>query len=162
MTRILTTIHLSDIQKETLAKVKAAASPEMAWETIYKGPDDTDNNMAGARDVLGDLGLLTIGEGTIELTSKGEDVMRGANLLDDMGELTDEGRELAGRGTDEKSTAAPPPATPPMGGAEGGLPPLDQNNPFPMESLQLFNSVYLDATEIEKMKKIQPSFNPKK
>lgn len=135
MARILTTIHLSDIQKEVMAKVKTAPTEQVAWEEISNTASEIDQNFAAARDMLGDLGLLTIGDGELSVTDKGEEVMKDENLVDEMGELTDEGLALA----DTERGEHPPE------GIEG----------FPTESLSLLRTIHEDAKAYEHMKKFK-------
>mgnify|MGYP006928188645 CR=1 FL=1 len=101
MTRILSTIHLSDIQKEVLAKVKAAPNSHMAWEVIQNTESSIDDNFAGARDALADLGLLDVQDGTVEITQLGQEQMTKENITDETGELTDSGNDLAGQDRNE-------------------------------------------------------------
>lgn len=141
MARILTTVHLSDLQKEVLAKVHAAPTPQVAWEEISGAAAIVDDNLAAARDVLGNLGLMVVGDGTLEVTPNGEEVMKDENLIDDMGELTEQGQELAGinrdAGEQKPGGEEQPAPEPEMGGEEDlGL---------PMESLTLLRSIHEDA-----------------
>ncbi len=149
MTRILTTIHLSDIQKEVLAKVKAAQSPQMAWETIQRSSANIDNNFAAARDVLGNLGLLKVGEDEIEVTDKGLEVMNDENLTDEMGEMTDEGRQLADIDRSEKPAPAgqqqqAAPLEEDMGMGDEGMEDMDLG----LESFNLLKSINEDANNM--------------
>lgn len=144
MTRILTTIHLSDIQQEVLAKVKAAPTPHVAWSTIAVSAEAFDQNFAAARDVLGNLGLLNVGDGTLEITDKGLEVMNDENLTDEMGELTDQGRALADIPRDEAPTQQNvPSAEQPASDQElGGL---------PMESMTLVRAINENANLPKKL-----------
>lgn len=144
MARILTTIHLSDIQKEVLAKVKASPTSQVAWEEVTNAAHDVDQNFAAARDVLGNLGLLEVGDGTLEVTNKGEDVMRDENLTDDMGELTDEGRTLA---SIDRAAIPNQPEAPP----DGANPNQDEFGGLPMESLSLIRDLNERAEETIKL-----------
>lgn len=132
MTRILTTLHLSDIQKQVLAKVKASPNPQIAWEEISSAANDVDENYAAARDILADLGLLQVGEGTIDLTDKGLQSLKDANLVDDMGELTDEGTKLAAVGNEDDEAQRPAYDIDAMGAVDDtdgvddmGMPPME-------------------------------------
>lgn len=140
--RILTTIHLNDIQKEVLAKTKAAPTPQVAFEEIAGKPERIDDNFASARDALVDLGLLTQGEGALEVTDEGLEVMKDENIVDDMGNFTEEGDELVGRERGKE------PAVTQQGGEEGagmtpGLPaePQAGGTGFPMEGLELIREM---------------------
>lgn len=159
MTRILTSIHLSDIQKEVLAKVKAAPNTTMAWEEIIGVSADVDNNYAAARDVLGNLGLLKVGDGELEVTQKGEEVMKDSNLIDDMGELTDVGRELASNNTQQAQQSAQP--NPPaednfdMGGGDMDGNDMGGMGDFSLESISLIRELNQRILEEDAMARIQ-------
>ena len=152
MARVLTTLHLSDIQKEVLCKVKASANPQLAWEEISGAADTVDDNFATSRDLLGNLGLLTVGDGTLEVAEQGEQVMKDENLTDESGELTEEGRALAdiprGEGEKQEQAAAQAPAP---GGEEDmgmGMPPEgggEEEMGLPLESLKLIRSLQDEA-----------------
>jgi len=113
--RILTTIHLNDIQKEVLAKTKAAPTPQVAFEEISGKPEQIDDNFAAAKDALVDMGLLTQSDDTLEVTERGIQVMKDENLIDDMGEFTEDGNELVGK---ERGREPSPEEI--AGGPEGG------------------------------------------
>lgn len=123
---------MNDIQKEVLAKVKAAPTPQVAFEEIAGKPERIDDNFASARDSLTELGLLEQGEGTLEVTDKGLEIMKDENIIDDMGDFTEEGDDLVGkeRGKEpavtqqgaEGGAGMTPGLGPEAQGAEGGLP----------------------------------------
>ncbi len=108
MARIITTLHLSDIQKEVLAKIKAAQNPHMAFEVIQSVNSDIDNNFVSARDTLGNLGLLYVADGELEITEKGEEEMTRENLTDETGALTEFGQQLATIDRSEKPALSTP------------------------------------------------------
>ena len=144
MTRILTTLHLSNIQKEVLAKVKASPNGHIAWEEITKASENFDQNFSSARDVLGNLGLLKVGEGTLEITEKGEEVMRDENIVDDMGELTDNGRQLSSINRTEPSSET---RTSDVGSSSS-----DVGGGLPMESFGLLRGINESSNELERIK----------
>lgn len=148
MARILTTLHLSDIQKEVLAKTKAAPNPQLAWEEVTGAKEATDDNFAAARDTLGNLGLLTVGDGTLEVTDKGLEVMKDAGLTDETGELTDEGQQLAAG--DQEQPAMPPPD-------EGGEMDMGMGDELSFESLSLLQTIHEDANANEHMRRVTES-----
>jgi hypothetical protein len=125
MTRILTTIHLSDIQKEVLAKVFASPTPHVAWSELLDVSSEIESNVSSARDTLGNLGLLYVGDGELKVTDRGREVMREENLIDEIGELTEDGQRYA-------SIDRQAPKSPSQG--------------LPMESLQLIRSIHDQAT----------------
>lgn len=142
------TIHLSDTQKSVLATVKAAPTPQLGFEALMKSPEDIDDNVTAARDTLADLGLITLGDGTIELTDEGEQVMQDENLTDETGELTPDGQALV---ITDKETE---PATEPemgmgMGSDMGGMPPLNMSHTFTFGSLTLLKETH----QLSKFKK---------
>ena len=95
MARILTSIHLSDIQRAVLTKVFAAPNGQVAFEELASAPENIDSNVAAARDMLSRLNLLTINnsDDTIEVTPLGIEVMQDEYLIDDMQQLTDKGNQ---------------------------------------------------------------------
>ncbi len=88
--RVATIISPTNTQKAVLTKIKSAPTPEVAATEISKG-----NHLLTARDMLVKLNLITVDNNKAEITSQGEDVMKNQNLVDDMGELTDEGQKHA-------------------------------------------------------------------
>lgn len=136
MARVLTTLHLSDVQKEVLAKVKAAPTPHVAWSDVIAADRYWDGNFASARDTLGNLGLLEVGDGELELTDKGTEVMKDENLVDETGELSQQGKELAS--IDREAKPEQPEAMP--NGAEPDVMAQDDAE-FPMESLKLIRQI---------------------
>ena len=89
-TRTLSTIHLSDMQKSVLSKIIGSATPETALEEISDG-----RNMVAARDILQDLKLIAFDERQASVTDEGNEVMKDENLVDDMGELTQDGQQYS-------------------------------------------------------------------
>lgn len=155
MTRILTTLHLSTIQKQVLAKVKAAANPKMAWEEIIKVSNEFDRNFATARDVLGNLGVLEVGDGELTITPKGEQAMVSANITDETGQLTDEGQQLASANTQGNQQQQTNNTN--MGGLDsmGG-----DMSEFPTESISLFREIHQRLNEEIAMNAIRNKNKP--
>ena len=153
MTRILSTIHLSDIQKEVLAKVKAAPNSHMAWEVIQNTESSIDDNFAGARDALADLGLLDVQDGTVEITQLGQEQMTKENITDETGELTDSGNELAGQDRNEiKDPAAQQGGD--MGGDDMDMDMgMGEEDPF-AESFALLRSLNSEADFLQEQKRL--------
>lgn len=108
----LTSIRLSETQKEALCSVIAAPTEEMAYEAVTAG-----TNMVAARDQLSDLGLLDWTEGSASVTDKGMGVLEDEALVDEMGELTEVGNGYAYGEGDPNASGAPaepqPDLTPP-------------------------------------------------
>lgn len=143
---ILTTIRLSGVQKSVLAKIVAAATPEVGYEQISNG-----RNFVAARDILKKLGLIDFSEGTASMTEAGNKVMKDENLMDDTGQLTSDGQSYVEAETPNdikkpQAGTADPLADPEAMGAEDDLG-LDgeegagDEDPFsldePMESISL-------------------------
>ena len=81
-------------QKAVLCKIKAAATPQVAASEISR-----DQHLLAARDMLQRLGMISIADNQAMVTDAGEELMRNQNLIDESGELTDEGRNYAHGGT---------------------------------------------------------------
>ena len=141
--RILTNIHLGDYQKRVLAKIVAANDEHDAYDDVSIG----DINMIAARDTLERIGMIDIDTRAevVSVTEQGMEAMKKENLVDDMGQLTDEAQDYI---YDEDDQAAPQPGVAPgadqqpgqqpggMGqqdmGGQGAPPDLDLG---PMESI---------------------------
>ncbi len=129
--RILTNIHLTDYQKKVLAKLHAANDEHDAYSDISIG----DINMIAARDTLEKIGLIDLDQSqeTAMVTPQGTEAMQRENLLDDMGQLTDEAQQYIYDDEDQGAEPQPgvaPGAQPPgpeqmgqqdMGGQPGGM-----------------------------------------
>lgn len=85
---------LTDTQKIVLTSVYAAATPQVAYESTIGA-----QNVVNARDTLRRLGLLAVSDsqGMARCTSEGEIALENIAAIDEMGELTDYGNELAGK-----------------------------------------------------------------
>lgn len=90
-TRVLANIHLTQHQKKVLALVLASSGGTVPDEEI-----SNNRNMTKARQILTKLGLLVIDEkNKYTITDKGQEVAKDENIVDDTGQLTDKGNELA-------------------------------------------------------------------
>lgn len=89
--QVLRNIRLSDIQKEVLAKTIAAPNEDVAGDEILDG----GRNYVGAKNILVRLGLMTFHDNEATITQTGHEVMKRANLIDETGQLTDEGQKYA-------------------------------------------------------------------
>jgi hypothetical protein len=147
--QILTNIHLGDFQKKVLAKIVAANDEHDAYDDVSIG----DINMIAARDTLEKIGMIDVdqAEEVVSVTSQGMEAMKKENLVDDMGQLTDEAQNYIYDDEDQQA-AEPQPGVAPgaepqqgMGGqpgamgqqdmgGQGGGPNLDFGGP-PMESI---------------------------
>lgn len=154
--RVLSTIHLSDMQSVVLAKIIAAATPQTAFEAINNG-----RNLVGARDELQRLGLIAVLDGTVSVTNKGQQIMQAENLVSDTGELTDRGikfaqvQELADLKDIDNPQAAEEQPTSPPGTEQPQGPEEAQPAAGPMESFSLIRSM----NEILNQKKIIEELN---
>jgi hypothetical protein len=101
--RILSGIHPTDNQKRVLAIIIASPSPKVANEELTG-----DENLMAARNILMKLGVITVVDGTAELTDKGTQIAQDERITDETGQLTDLGNELA------HSTEEPQPGEQPM------------------------------------------------
>lgn len=88
--QLLSTIHLSDIQKVILAKIVAAATDQVALEEISKG-----RNLVANRNILSKLGLINVTNNQASLTDNGIQIMKKENIIGDDNTLTDEGSKYA-------------------------------------------------------------------
>lgn len=123
--RILTNIHLGDYQKRVLAKIVAANDERDAYDDVSVG----DINMIAARDTLEKIGMIDIDKGAevVSVTSQGMEAMKKENLVDDMGQLTDEAQDYIYDDEDQQA-AEPQPGVAPgaepqqaMGGRPGAM-----------------------------------------
>jgi hypothetical protein len=92
----------TDNQKAVLAKITAAATPQLAAADISDTP-----NLVAARDMLDKLGLIEIDNEGAHVTDLGREVMVNQNLATPDGQLTDDGQQAAYG--DEADDAAPAP-----------------------------------------------------
>jgi len=132
-------IKLTDTQKRAMAKVVAAATPKIAADEV-----SGNQNLIAARDMLVKLGLMTFAPGNATLTDQGNKVMKDYALVDDAGQLTDDGETFAHtneEGQPEEKPTTPTPTSPlgelpPVGapvsgvtdGAETRLPPMEDED----------------------------------
>ena len=117
--KIIPVTHPTDNQKAVLAKIVAAATPQLAAADISDTP-----NLAAARDMLDKMGLITLDDEGAHLTDEGNKTMVDQNLATPDGQLTDDG-QTAAYGEDEAEDAAEPETSPDLElgmdfGGEGG------------------------------------------
>lgn len=131
---VINTARLTDNQKTVLCIVKNAGTPKSALGDIANG----DENLKQAKNMLLDKDLfdpplLSDEDGGLSVTDDGESAMKDENLVDDMGELTDEGKQFlqtSGVKTNDFDQGSP----------LGGMP--DTGNPF--ESFKLLRTLLGD------------------
>jgi hypothetical protein len=88
--RVLSTVTLTTTQKRVIAKTLASPTPKVAGEAI-----SGDENMITARDQLAKLGVIEYIGGEVNITEKGQALAKDENIIDDSGQLTDDGNALA-------------------------------------------------------------------
>lgn len=144
--RVLTTVRLSETQKIVMVRVVSADNPHVAYESLNEG-----RNLVAASKELTQLGLLEIMQGEANITDKGTQVLTNEGLVDEMGELTEEGQKYATeKGPSEKGKDTQPPQPteqgaeqPPMGdmGASGGDDMGMGGDEMQMQSFDLLSSI---------------------
>ena len=83
------TAILNDTQKAVLVITHISQSDQMAFDNT-----GASENLISARETLNKLGAINIGENVLALTSRGNDMLQYHNLVDEMGELSEEGQEI--------------------------------------------------------------------
>lgn len=127
---MLDTIRLSDTQKRVIAKIIAAPTPKVAAEEISDG-----DNMIKARDILMDLGLITMSlDDHAELTDNGRQVARDENLVDETDNLTPDGEKYAYTDTTGGDDKDNQPGEQPQDAAGGDMPPMPQDDMLTMSA----------------------------
>lgn len=83
--------RLTDTQKLVLVNVYAAATPEMAYDTVAGAP-----NTVAARNQLRSAGLIVVDDNSSRagVTDQGQLALSNNNLIDETGQLTEEGSNL--------------------------------------------------------------------
>ena len=81
--RIAPITRPTDNQKAVLAKIAAAATPQLALADIADTP-----NLVAARDLLDKMGLIDLDDEGAHLTDLGQEVMTNQNLATPDGQLT--------------------------------------------------------------------------
>lgn len=122
----LQSIRLTDTQKRVMCKIVAAPTPKVAGDQLA-----ANKNLVAARDILNNLNLIALTpQGEASLTDQGTQIMQQEALIDDAGELTDDGQQFAmtdaaGKSTEDRPVAPPqtsPMDTAPLGGEMPGMP----------------------------------------
>lgn len=152
MTRIVQSLHLSDIQKEFLAKVKAAPNAHMAYSTIASTEGEIGQNFANARDTLAKLGIVEVRDGEIEIIN--DQILADEGLTDESGELTEFGQQLAYIDRREiKDQQQQPQQQDAAGGEDLGMDMGEEE--LPMESLSLFRKINDQAELLEQINRFK-------
>lgn len=88
--KLLTTIRLTQTQLQVIAKIVASQDvPARAAQEI-----SNSQNLITARNMLMKLDVITYSIDNAALTPKGENLAREQNVVDETGNLTDEGNRL--------------------------------------------------------------------
>jgi len=139
--KTLATINLSDNQKRVMAKILAAPTPKVALDSISK-----NQSLIAARDQLAKIGMVSLNPNGASVTDKGTKVMQDEALVDEGGQLTPDGEQLAHTDVDgkpEQDKAASPTPTDMMGQPEqqpqapapGTPPPQSQPDQLQLQSV---------------------------
>jgi hypothetical protein len=118
--KVLSSVALTSNQKRVLAKIVASPTARVAG-----GEVSGDRNLAAARDELARLGAIEFVGNEASMTEKGEQLARDENLIDDAGQLTQDGQALAYTdpdGQEDKDVTKAPATTPPTGVPGGATP----------------------------------------
>jgi hypothetical protein len=135
------TTRLTSHQQTVLAKIKSSPTPVTAFGEIAKG----DHNLIKAKNMLADPQqfnppLIMVNGNQLSVSEAGEKMMKDENLIDDSGELTDQGKNLA-YDSDQPQSG---PAASADAGMDGGSPlggEADASAPPPMESFSLIDMI---------------------
>lgn len=90
-------LSLTNMQKGVLLSIKISATANQAYE-ITSGAE----NVIEAREVLENMGLITLSGKEVNLTQEGEEALISKNLIDDMGEVTEEGQKMLNEFSENK------------------------------------------------------------
>jgi len=162
-------IALSAAEKFVLTKLIAAETPQNAFQEVTRG-----DNVVAARDKLTKLQLMTTTNDTAQITEQGQEVLRKEALIDESGQLTEEGQMYGFAQTPEDAAKAdhdlkgkpeapmqPTAEQPPMSGASPtdstGAASQQSGEPdaFSIESLEMlqgFNEVLKESKFWKKIK----------
>lgn len=77
-------------ERMVIAKVLISQTPQVAFDQVSRGV-----HLNAAKMGLAKLGFISIMDGKIELTDKGNELAKAQALADDMMEPTDQARELS-------------------------------------------------------------------
>lgn len=91
-------VQLTSLQKGVLATIATAATPEIAFETC-----NGVQSLVVARNILRTLGLVKINQGQLALTDQGQNALVTNNILDETGQLTEDGEKYITMVDEERS-----------------------------------------------------------
>lgn len=170
-------ISLSHTQKFVLAKLVAAETPLVAYESVsaYDSQGNEGANIVAARDQLTKLGLMTYRQGEAQITDVGNNAMNDANLVDNTGALTEDGNIYAYANSPidaekelitQQKSPMPEPDGNPIDDQQAGADPMqssgaalggESGDAMSLEGLDLFNDIHSRLKEQLFMKKINKS-----
>lgn len=108
--RMVNLTRLTQNQQKVMAKILAAPTPLTAYDEISRG-----ESLIAARDILQKLGMIDVDEDkSATITDKGMSILKSMNIVDDMGQLTDAGQNMAY--DQPEAPPVPQPEEPMMGG----------------------------------------------
>jgi len=93
------TAILNDTQKAVLLITHVSPTPQLAYANT-----SSSKNFISARESLLQFGSITMGDNAVELTPRGHDMLKYHNLVDDMGELTEDGQTIMDDSEDVSDT----------------------------------------------------------
>lgn len=135
--RLLSTLRPTQNQMIVLAKIVASQDvPARAAAEI-----STNTNMIAARNLLMKLNAITYTDNSASLTDIGQQLAREQNIVDESGQLTEEGNKLAASTADGKQPKEAPPA---QDNSMSGMPPPDMGNDLnpPMPGMESFSPLF--------------------
>ena len=100
-----------------------------------------NTNMIAARNLLMKLNVITYTDNSASLTDIGQQLARDQNIVDEGGQLTDEGNKLASATSDGKQPKETPPQ---QDNSMGGMPPPDMGGDInaPMPGMESFSALF--------------------
>lgn len=142
--RLLSTLKPTQNQLTVLAKIVANKDHPAKAASEISGSE----NLVSARNMLMKLNVITYSDTSAALTEKGEQLAKEQNIIDDSGNLTDEGQKLVSG--DQPQQGQPPmddmgmgmdagmpggdmggmPEPPMGGGGMGGMPGMESFSPL--------------------------------
>lgn len=80
----------TETERVVLAKIIVSTTPQLAYDEVARGI-----KLNTAKEKLVQLGFVTVLDGEIELTGVGEELAKAQALMDEMGEPSEDAREVA-------------------------------------------------------------------
>lgn len=89
--------RLTSTQQEVIATISASATPVAAYDAT-----SGSQNLLNARKALETLGAVSISGNGVELTQRGQQYALDYDIVDETGELTENGQELVSNAEEDK------------------------------------------------------------